>query len=261
MNSCLYEVMIIHKREAIKKHLLKYKIFMFYIDLDEIEKLNKTFFISYNKFNLYSLNDKDHFYFYQNKKSIKENIEKYIEENKLEKPDKIFLLTNLRFLGYVFNPVSFYYFFKNQELIYILAEVNNTFNEQKPILIDIKDTYKKNDLFFAKNKKNFYVSPFVNYDTDLLFRFNIPHENLLMQVDSGYFKNNQFEYHVKASMAGKKIPLTFFNILKETIKIPFVTLKVIIGIHIHALFLLLKKIPYYKKLEIDKIIKKNLQSN
>lgn len=255
MNSFLYEITIVHQRMYLKKHLLKYKIFMFYLDLDEINTIiKKIFLISYNKFNFYSLFDKDHFYFYKNNLSIKENVVQYFKENKLLIPDKIFLLTNLRFLGYVFNPVSFYYCFKNNQLIYILSEVNNTFHEQKPILIPISKTYKKNHLFYYKTKKDFYVSPFVKYDTDLLFCFNIPENNLLMKVDSGYF-NHKKEYHVKAVMTGKRKILNTKNIVLETIKFPFVTLKIILGIHWHALLLWFKKIPYFKKAEVDKILK------
>ncbi|MCX7809619.1 MAG: DUF1365 domain-containing protein [Leptospiraceae bacterium] len=258
MNSQIYEITIIHKREYIKQHLLKYKIFMFYIDLDEIDFLNNIPLLSYNKFNLYSLYDKDHFYFYDNYSSIKENLLLYIKENQLEIPDKVFLLTNLRFLGYVFNPVSFYYCFKNNQLIYIISEVNNTFHEQKPILVPIKETQKRNNLYYYKTKKDFYVSPFVKYDTELLFRFNIPEDKLLMQVDSGYFSEKK-EYHVKASMSGIKKPLNTKTILIETLKFPFVTFKIIIGIHWHALLLWMKKIPYFKKNEVDNLLKNQKQ--
>lgn len=256
MSSCFYECIVTHKREYLKYHLLKYKIFMFYLDLDQLENLNKiSFFISYNRWNLYSLYDKDHFVFYKNHKSIKENLIHYLKTNSFEIPDKIYILTNLRFLGYVFNPVSFFYCYKNQELIYILCEVNNTFGEQKPILIDVRNkTLRRNNLFYHRNKKLFYVSPFVNYDTDLFFRFNSPDENLLMVVDSGYQKENRIEYHVRATLVGKKKPLNTFLIILETIRIPFVTFKIILGIHYHAFLLWLKKIPYYKKKEIDKKI-------
>lgn len=252
-NSTLYDCTVVHKREYLKYHLLKYKIFMFFVDLDELQNLNKiSKLLSYNKFNLYSLYDKDHFYFYKNNDSIKNNMLRYLKEHNLELPDKIFLLTNFRFLGYTFNPVSFYYCFKDGELIYILSEVNNTFSEQKPILIDIKNhTEKKQLLYYHKNKKNFYVSPFVKYDTDLLFRFNIPDEKLIMQVDSGYFNEDRLEYHVKASLAGKKEMLNTKNLILHTIKIPFVTFKIILGIHYHALLLWLKKIPFYKKKNVD----------
>ncbi len=263
MNSSIYRGTLIHKREYIKDHLLKYKVFMFYLDLDEIQEIiKKIYFISYNKFNLYSLYDKDHFFFQDRYRHIKENLIDYLKSLNLEIPDKIFLLTNLRFLGYVFNPVSFYYCFKNQRLIYILSEVNNTFNEQKPILLNLQHQQSKGNLFIFTEKKNFYVSPFVNYDTDLLFRFNVPQKYLLMQVDSGYQKQNHFEFHVKASLSCKKVSLTNLNLLKLTLFIPFITFKVIFGIHWHAFLLWLKKIPFYKKAEIDfKIQKGEIYAN
>ncbi|MCS7205549.1 MAG: DUF1365 domain-containing protein [Leptospiraceae bacterium] len=256
--SSLYEVTIVHRRVRYTQHLLKYRIFMFYIDIDEIEQLDKKIkLFSYNRKNIYSLYDKDHFYFYESKASIKENLERYFKEKQLIIPDKIYLLTNLRFLNYVFNPVSFYYCYKDNQLLYILSEVNNTFNEQKPILIPISHSEKKNAfLYFHKNKKDFYVSPFVKYDTDLLFYFTEPSETLLMRVDSGYFNQNKQEHHVIATMYGKRKKLTDKELIKLTMKYPFVTFKVIFGIHYHALLLWLKQTPYFTKRETDQILRK-----
>lgn len=229
---------------------------MFYLDLDELEQLqNQVRFVSYNRWNLYSIYDKDHFTFLKNPQSIKQNLFQYLKSKEKKIPDKVYVLTNLRFLGYVFNPVSFYYCYLKDELIYIIAEVNNTFKEQKPILIDINNhTQKKNQFYYHINKKNFYVSPFVNYDTDLIFRFTKPEKKFLMQVDSAYIKENSVEYHVKASLVGKRKQLNLFHILLLTFMIPFVTLKVILAIHYHAFLLWLKKIPYYKKKEIDRVL-------
>ena len=61
MNSCIYNGVVTHTRFKPVKHLLKYKIFSFFIDLDEIEKLDKDNAIfSYNRFNIFSFYDKDH---------------------------------------------------------------------------------------------------------------------------------------------------------------------------------------------------------
>ena len=61
MNSCIYNGVITHTRFKPVKHFLKYKTFSFFIDLDEIEKLDKDIKIfSYNKFNIFSFYNKDH---------------------------------------------------------------------------------------------------------------------------------------------------------------------------------------------------------
>ena len=61
MNSCIYNGVVTHKRFKPVKHFLKYKTFSFFIDLDEIEKLDKNNFIfSFNRFNIFSFYNKDH---------------------------------------------------------------------------------------------------------------------------------------------------------------------------------------------------------
>ena len=59
--SCLYIGSVIHKRFKPKEHFFKYKVFSLYLNLDDIEKVQKKIpFFSYNKFNLISFYDKDH---------------------------------------------------------------------------------------------------------------------------------------------------------------------------------------------------------
>ena len=42
MNSCIYNGVVTHTRFKPVKHYLKYKTFSLFLDLDEIEKLDKT---------------------------------------------------------------------------------------------------------------------------------------------------------------------------------------------------------------------------
>ena len=61
MNSCIYNGTVSHVRFKPVKHHLKYKTFSLFIDLDEIEKLDKNNLIfSFNKFNIFSFYNRDH---------------------------------------------------------------------------------------------------------------------------------------------------------------------------------------------------------
>ncbi|RZK19909.1 MAG: DUF1365 family protein [Pedobacter sp.] len=54
--SCIYTAKVMHHRLAPKKHSFWYNVYMFYIDLDEIDLLEKKLrWFSRNKFNLFSL--------------------------------------------------------------------------------------------------------------------------------------------------------------------------------------------------------------
>ena len=60
-NSCIYNGSVIHKRFKPKEHFFKYKVFSLFIDLSELEELNRNLkFFSFNKFNLISFHEKDH---------------------------------------------------------------------------------------------------------------------------------------------------------------------------------------------------------
>ena len=60
-NSCIYIGNVVHKRFKPKKHFFKYSVFSIFLDLDEINELEKEIsFFSYNKFNILSFFDKDH---------------------------------------------------------------------------------------------------------------------------------------------------------------------------------------------------------
>lgn len=104
-----------HHRLAPKKHSFWYHIYLFYIDLDEIEVLNRQLrWFSYNRFNLFNFRDKDHLQLPKENpdtsKTVKQQLVDYLKMNGVDiEAGKIMLLTNLCVLGYNFNPVSFYF--------------------------------------------------------------------------------------------------------------------------------------------------------
>ena len=244
MKSCLYKCHITHFRNEKIKRLFKYSYFMFYIDLDEIETLiRKIFTFSYNKFNIYNLRDKDHFIF--DTPGIRQNILKYLSENGVDTTGiKIRLLTNVSTFGYNFNPVSFYYCFdKNENPICVIPEVGNTFHELK--LFFIGENKFSDNVFYDKQLKNFYVSPFLDHDNKFEFRLKLPKEKLSVTIND--FKNNKKIF--AATLQGSKIKFNNFNLLKMTFLFPLVTVKIIFLIHWQALKLVLNKIKYFKKNE------------
>jgi DUF1365 family protein len=59
--SNIYTAKVMHHRLAPKKHSFWYSVYMFYIDLDELEMLaQKLRWFSHNKFNLFSFCDAEH---------------------------------------------------------------------------------------------------------------------------------------------------------------------------------------------------------
>ncbi|HLC83955.1 MAG TPA: DUF1365 domain-containing protein [Bacteroidia bacterium] len=248
MNSCLYKANVMHHRLSPKKHRFNYNVFMFYIDLDEVEILSKKLWMfSINKFNFFSLRDNEHLQLPidnpDKSKSIKEQITRYLSKNGVTiGKGRIMLLTNLNILGYNFNPVSFYYCYDENNLpLCVVAEIGNTFGEMKPFLLD-KENLSDNK-YYLNTTKYFYVSPFIDHDTNFDFNLVIPDEKLNIRIDD--YKNG--ERFFISTLTGTKKPITNSNLLWYSIRFPFLTLKIITLIHWNATKLWLKKIPYHKK--------------
>ena len=238
MNSCIYNGEINHTRFKPVKHFLNYKTFSLFIDLDEIEQLDKSISIfSHNKFNIFSFYNKDHGDRDGSclKKWVISNLKKYKIEGNIS---KIKILCYPRIFGYVFNPLSIFYCYENEKLKSIFYEVKNTFNEQHTYIFKIKD----GEEIKQKCKKKFYVSPFMDLETFYNFKLINPNQRLSVMI-----KQTDAEGTVlTATQTGDKKEFNFKQLLINFFRYPLMTLKIISSIHFEAL-LLWKKGAIYRK--------------
>ncbi len=248
--SCLYKATVMHNRLKPKSHRFNYSVFMFYIDLDEIDSLcSKHMMLTRNKFNFFSFRDKEHLQLPLDKpnttKNTKQHIIDYIKQQGFNYTNQtIMLLTNMNVLGYNFNPVSFYFILdSNKEPECAIAEVGNTFGEIKPYFL-AKDCLQEG-VFQLNTVKHFYVSPFIDHDANFDFNLRVPGEKLNIRIDD----SKDGECFFISTLTGIKIPLNSLNLLLYSLRFPLITLKIISLIHWNALLLWLKKLPFHKKSE------------
>ena len=247
MNSCIYNGIVTHKRFKPVKHFLKYKTFSFFIDLDEIEKLDKNNIIfSFNRFNIFSFYNRDHGD--RDGKSLKNWVMDNLIKFKIsENINKIKLLCYPRIFGYVFNPLSIFYCYQDEKLKVIFYEVKNTFNEQHTYIFKVNDS----NIVTQKCKKKFYVSPFMNMDTYYSFRLLNPDEKLSVSIE----QTDKKDTILTAVQSGERKDFNFKQLVVNFFKYPLMTIKIISAIHFEAL-LLWKKGAIYRKRETK--IKNNL---
>lgn len=238
-----------HHRLEPKKHSFHYNVFMFYLDLDEIDTLSHRLrWMSRNKFNLFNFRDKDHLQLPKDNpdtaKNVRQHITDYLKQNGVDIVNgRIMLLTNLCTLGYQFNPVSFYFCYNEQdEVVCSIVEVCNTFREMKPYFLS-GDT-RDGEHFHLNTTKYFYVSPFIDMDTNFDFNLDIPGEQLNIRIDD--FKQDGTRFFI-STLSGKKVALTDGKLLQYFFSFPLITLQVIGLIHWQALKLWLKKLSFHKK--------------
>jgi DUF1365 family protein len=250
INSCLYKAKVMHHRLAPKVHSFHYNIFMFYLDLDEIDSLNKRLkLMSRNKFNLFNFRDKDHLQLPKENPDTSKNTRQHITDYLATQginigKGRIMVLTNLCTLGYQFNPVSFYFCYDETSALPVcsVVEVCNTFREMKPYFLGA-DTQQDNS-FKLNTTKYFYVSPFIDMDTNFDFNLQIPDDKLQIRIDDF---DKQGERFFISTLSGKATPLTDVNLLKYFVSFPLITLQVMGLIHWQALKLWLKKLHFHRK--------------
>lgn len=245
MNSCLYECTVMHRRILPKEHAFVYRVFLFLLDLDELDAVsNRVPIFSSNAPNVYSLRDGD--YFQLSSGGLRRNIELFLEcEGIFEKPGRIRLLTLPALFGYTFNPISIFFCDRpDGSPMTSVIQVGNTFSELKPFLVP-----PAGDGFARRVAKDFYVSPFSDLDLAFDFRFDPPGDHLGVWIDN----HAGNEKTLISSLTGERRELTTASLLAMTLRYPLITLKVIALIHWEALRLWWKGLPFrYKEADPHK---------
>ncbi len=170
--SLLWMGHVAHARTTPKKHAFRYPVYFCSIDLDELPSLpQKIGPFSYNNINLQSIHDADYL---RGEGSIQDKLLRELRGKPyVNVVSKVQLITCLRLFNYVFNPVSFYACRNaNEELLCVVAEVNNTFGERHIYVLD-EPTYEGKWILY-RTPKQFHVSPFNAVDGE--YRFRVPRD-------------------------------------------------------------------------------------
>lgn len=245
MNSCIYEGRVRHTRRKPVKHQFNYRLFMMYLDLDELPDLFRGKWLwSVSRPALARFRRRDHLG--PENKPLAECVRDLVEFESGRRPDgPVRLLTNLSYFGYCFNPVSFYFCFgtDGRSVEYIVAEVNNTpWGEQDTYVMPCTDGDVSKKSWRFRPVKKMHVSPFMPMDVEYTWAFSEPADRL--SVFMADYKDGERLFDATMLMARREI--TGASLASVLMRHPFMTGKVIFTIYWEALRLWLKRTPVYE---------------
>ncbi len=241
-----------HHRLSPRVHRFEYGIFLACLDLGELPELDRSLRVfGWNRPRLVSFRDADHFAMRGVEKtaSARGSLERWLSSQGVALPGgaRVRLLTFPRVLGYVFNPVSFYFVeAPDGRPVVAVAEVGNTFGEQKPYLVPLEEgpADGQGARFRMVVPKHFYVSPFSALDLSFDFRLRDPGDQLAIGVND---VDDQGRAVLVSTLTGTRVPLSDASLLRLLARYPLVTLRTIALIHWQALRLWLKRLPWHRK--------------
>jgi len=238
MNSYIYAGQISHIRYIPKRHGFSYPFFMWYLDLEEIERgvrFGRWFSSQGWALSRFLRSD----YLGQASQPLAEAVKQKMEElTGKAVSGKVFGLMNLRTLGLYFSPVNFYFGFDaGGGLSHFLAEVSNTpWNERH-----YYGNLLGEGLTHAVNPKSFKVSPF-NPENGQVYTWQIgvPGQDLFINLALSDERGQVF----KAALRLHRNPFTRNSIARFLKKIPVMTIYIIAKIYWQALRIFVRGIPY-----------------
>ncbi|AVF03333.1 MULTISPECIES: DUF1365 domain-containing protein [Devosia] len=227
LNSAIYVGHVVHQRHRPKKHYLRYRVFSFLIDLDELPALNRLKWFGHNRRALFSFRDADH----GGDLPLRDWVNQKLAGEGLGPASRVRLLCYPRILGYVFNPLTVWFCDDaSGRPLATIYEVHNTFRERHSYVLPASAAQAAD--------KAFYVSPFIDMDCRYEFHLTPPGDKVRIAIN----ETQDDQPLLYAAFTGDRQELTDAKLMRLFVTHPLMTFKVTASIHFEALRLIAKGI-------------------
>lgn len=149
------------------------------------------------------------------------------------------LMAQPRFLGFWFNPVSFWMVLHGDDLLAVIAEVNNTFGQRHSYLCHHQGFAPIGPEDVLSTAKVFHVSPFQDVAGRYDFRFRVSTAGIAVLI-----RQSNGEEGLVATLRATPKPLRQSGLLAAALRRPGGALRIVALIYWQALRLRLKGIAY-----------------
>jgi uncharacterized protein len=242
--AALYDGQVMHARMKPKAHRFTYRVYSLVIDIGNLgQAADLSRFFSVGRFNLLSFHEGDHGP--GDGSALLPYARRLLQEAGLTpEPARILLLCYPRVLGYTFNPIAVYFAYgADGQLIGMIYEVRNTFGEMHTYVAPVTDGELSEAGLRQQRSKLFYVSPFMDLAMTYRFRVRPPSGDIALRI----LETDDTGPILSASFIGCHTSLTNRAVLAAFFRIPFMTLKVVGGIHWEAMKLWFKGIRFVSR--------------
>ena len=239
MHSAIYEGWVRHIRHKPARHSFQYRLFMAYIDLDELDRVFAGRWLwSTRRPAIARFLPNDHLDGDCN--NLADSVRALVKKRcglRLDGPVR--LLTHLRYCGYIFNPISVYYCFNEGDptpRCYVLEVSSTPWKERVCYVLPALDAKlrRRGELF--NFNKEMHVSPFLPMDMSYRCWVREPGERLSLSIE---VRRDQTAV-LQTSLALLRRPVSGKVLARSLLRYPLMTANVALRIHLNALRLWLK---------------------